>query len=224
MQLRIMTYNIKSGRFHADALDAIARVIEAQSPDVLGLQEVDEGTTRTTPSAQTDWLTRRLRMHGLFAPAMDLHGGQYGIALLSRFPIEAHERRLLYRPNYPDAAQRPRHDSEQRVMLGAIITGIGDREKGNCAFKVIVTHLGLTPDQRTVQIREMADFAAAWHGDLPTVIMGDFNCLPDAPELEPLRARFYEACAARGVRGEDRFTFPSGPRGTRTGDGWRGAI
>ncbi len=292
--MRVMTYNIKSGLYHPDGLEAVARVIEAQSPDILGLQEVDEGMARSNGVAQTDWLTRRLRMRGVFAPAMNYDSGLYGIALLSRWPIERHERRLLYRPTYLDAASRPRHDSEQRVMVGAVVTptpgpshpalnpahalhpagqagqavrksnepvrkspfggyippmryipqgrqgrqgrGVpfpplgavpeGGRagDGGTPTLKLIVAHLGLTADQRAIQIQELVDFARSWHGELPTIILGDFNCCPDAPEFAPLREHFQEACACCNVQGEARFTFPSGPLGARTADGWRGAI
>ena len=68
MQIRIVTYNIKSGRHHPQGLEAVARIVETLAPDILGLQEVDEGMRRTGGVAQTDWLSRRLRMAGLFAP------------------------------------------------------------------------------------------------------------------------------------------------------------
>jgi endonuclease/exonuclease/phosphatase family metal-dependent hydrolase len=219
-----MTYNIKSGRHHPDGLAAIARIVEAQSPDILALQEVDEGMARSAGLAQTDWLTRRLRMRGLFAPAMPYDGGWYGIALLSHWPVESHECRPLFCPTYPDAASRPRHDSEPRVMLSARVSPPPDSPDTPARVNVIVTHLGLTPDQRTVQVRELAEQVAHWADAGPTLVVGDFNCEPDAPELSPLRERLRDACAARGVAGEDRFTFPSGSRGARTSDGWRGAI
>lgn len=219
-----MTYNIKSGRHHPDGLAAIARIVEAQAPDILALQEVDEGMARSASLAQTDWLTRRLRMRGLFAPAMPYDGGWYGIALLSRWPVESHERRPLFCPTYADAASRPRHDSEPRVMLSARIALPPGSPGAPARINVIVTHLGLTADQRTVQVRELVAQAAQWRDAGPTLVMGDFNCEPDAPELSPLREHFNEACAEFGVSGEDRYSFPSGPRGARMPDGWRGAI
>lgn len=218
-----MTYNIKSGRHHPEGLAAIAQIIEAQSPDILALQEVDEGMTRTGGLAQTDWLTRRLRMRGIFAPAMQYDDGWYGIGLLSRWAIVGHERRLLFRPDYPDAASRPRHDSEQRVMLSARIALPSD-SLDSAMVNVIAAHLGLTADQRQVQVRELVAHAKQWGAAAPTVIMGDFNCDPAAPELGPLREHFHEACTLCNIEGEDRFTFPSGLRGARTLDGWRGAI
>ncbi len=229
MHVRVMTYNIKSGRYRPDSLEAVAGVIEAQSPDVLAIQEVDEGLARTQGIAQTDWLARRLKMRGLFAPAMAHDGGSYGIALLSHWPAQAHERRLLFRPQYADAARRPRHDSEQRVMLGALLAqpapyGGSAGSASDCALKIVVTHLGLTPDQRARQAQELAGFARTWQGDAPTLIAGDFNCDPGAPELAPLRESFQEACALACVEGEARYTFPAGALGTRTADGWRGAI
>lgn len=218
MRLRIMTYNIKAGRNHPDGLEAAARIVDAHAPDVLALQEIDEGMPRTGRVSQTDWLTRRLRMGGLYAPALERDGGRYGIALLARLPVLAHERRMLFRPQYPDADRRPRHDSEPRVALGARLqTDAGP-------LRMFVTHIGLTPDQRAVQAGEVAAFAEEWGGEGPALIAGDFNCDPGAPELEPLHARYADACALCGVSGEARFTFPSGPAGARTPEGWRGAI
>src|SRR5438046_2073866 len=122
MHLRVMSYNIKSGRFRPNSLEAVARLIAAQSPDVVALQEVDECLARSERIPQTDWLAGRLKMYGLFAPAMQIDDGWYGIALLSRWQAQKHEHRLLFRPRYADAAQRPRLDSEQRVMLGGLLS------------------------------------------------------------------------------------------------------
>jgi endonuclease/exonuclease/phosphatase family metal-dependent hydrolase len=208
MQIRIVTYNIKSGRHHPQGLEAVARIVSTLAPDILGLQEVDEGMRRSGGVAQTDWLSRRLRMAGLFAPAMAYDGGQYGIALLSSRPISAHERRPLFRPVYVDAGSRPRHDSEPRVMLGARLALPRPGSEGSYPLNIVATHLGLTPDQRLVQAREVADFAWAWAGTQPLVVLGDFNCNPGAPELAPLRASLVDACNAQGVAGEARVTFP----------------
>ena len=92
----------------ADGLEAVAQMIAAQSPDVVALQEVDECLARTERIPQTDWLASRLKMYGIFAPATQIDDGWYGIALLSRWQAQKHEHRLLFRPRYADAAQRPR--------------------------------------------------------------------------------------------------------------------
>ena len=208
MQIRIVTYNIKSGRYHPEGLAAVANVVEALHPDILALQEVDEQMRRTGGIAQTDWLSRRLRMTGLFAPAFPYDGGQYGIALLTRFRISAHERRALFTPLYPDAASRPRHDSEHRVMLGARLELPCEGSQTGCTLNVVAAHLGLTADQRAIQVHELAAFAQAWAGGEPLAVMGDLNCDPGAPELEPLRTTFVDACAAHSVSGAARITFP----------------
>jgi endonuclease/exonuclease/phosphatase family metal-dependent hydrolase len=220
MQIRILTYNIKSGRNQPEGLEAVARIVEECSPDVLGLQEVDEGMARTQGVAQTDWLSRRLHMRGFYAPAMAYDGGQYGVALLTCWAIMAHQRHPLYRPDYPDAGSRPRHDGEPRVMLGVRLSpsdagGAGGHAPASTSrsLNVIVTHLGLTPDQRLIQVREVADFAREWGGPQPTVVLGDFNCNPDAPELAPLRSILVDACGACGVSGDDRRTFRPGAPG-----------
>ena len=214
MHLRVMSYNIKSGRFRPDSLEAVAQLIAAQLPDVVALQEVDECLARTERIPQTDWLASRLKMYGIFAPATQIDDGWYGIALLSRWQAQKHERRLLFRPHYADADQRPRHDSEPRVMLCAVFS----------SFNLIVTHLGLTPDQQARQALDLVAFAKPWQVEQATVIAGDFNCEPDASELAPLREHFQEACGLVGIAGDARATFPSGPIGARCPDGWHGAI
>ena len=241
MHIRVMTYNIKSGRYRPGSLEAVASIVSAQAPDFLALQEVDEGLARTGRVSQCDWLARTLRLRGLYAPAMPFEDGWYGIALLSRLPLQSHERRLLFRPAYADAAQRPRHDSEQRVALGALLAlpasvRSGEPTEGHSSLparapvqragslKVVVAHLGLTADQRYEQARELVEFAQTWQGGAPALIAGDFNCEPTAPELAPLRERFAEAYALVHFDGDARCTFPSGPPGARTHDGWRGAI
>ena len=105
-------------------------------------------------------------------------------------------------------------------MLGGLLS-LGE---GDLAIKLIVTHFGLTADQRVHQAQQLAAFAREWQGALPTVIAGDFNCEPDAPELAPLREHFQEACGLVGIAGDARATFPSGPIGARCPDGWHGAI
>ena len=89
MKLRIMTYNIHSGRDAWGRLDlaAIGEFIRTLNPDILALNEVRMGTSDVNGDEQARTLAAQLGMHWTFAPAIPYLGGQYGIAVLSRFPI-----------------------------------------------------------------------------------------------------------------------------------------
>lgn len=89
--LRVMTYNIHVGVGMDKQLDLprIAAVINAQHPDLVGLQEVDRGVARTQRIDEIAELAKLTRMDYAFAFNLHYQGGQYGVAILSRFPIRA---------------------------------------------------------------------------------------------------------------------------------------
>ena len=89
--LRVLSYNIHHGEGTDGKLDLarIAGVIKAAEPDLVAVQEVDRNTTRTNKVDQAAELARLTGLHGEFAKAIDFQGGEYGQAILSRFPIKS---------------------------------------------------------------------------------------------------------------------------------------
>ena len=90
MKLTVMTYNIYSGRTLEGAYDLSGKIetIRALQPDLLGLNEVHQNTSHSGFTAQTDTIADALELpYRFFARAIDHDGGQYGIALLSRYPL-----------------------------------------------------------------------------------------------------------------------------------------
>ena len=108
--LRVMTYNIYGARATSPAnaadLDAIAEVIRRQNPDFVTLNEVDVFTNRTGKDVhQARDLAEKLGMEWHFSKAIDRDGGEYGDAVLSKYPIlEKRSYRL------PCAAEQPGED------------------------------------------------------------------------------------------------------------------
>src|SRR5690606_13604979 len=88
--LRVLTYNI----FHGETtlgkidMDLFGQIIQDEAPDLVALQEVDKGTTRSGGIDQTAALSTRTGLTGYFAKARDFQGGDYGVAILSRLPVE----------------------------------------------------------------------------------------------------------------------------------------
>ena len=86
--LRVMTYNVHSCIGMDGKLDAerIARVIARARPDVVALQELDVGRSRTAGMDQAQLIARYLEMAFHFHPALHLEEERYGDAILTHLP------------------------------------------------------------------------------------------------------------------------------------------
>lgn len=214
--LRAMTYNIRGGTFNPLGLEGIARLIERHAPDVVGLQEVDVGRYRTGGVDQPRWLAERLGLQAAFGPSeqyaernVPAQVGFYGNALLSRFPITA-----------SDVHRRPKGQptDEQRTILACAL------ETNDGPLRAFVTHWGLDPVQRAAQAAATIAFVGVWRPRTPAVLLGDFNAAPDSPKTATVRAVLGDVWDLAAVPLDDRRSFPSGPAGSTTPDGWAGAI
>jgi len=200
--IRVMTYNIRSGNGN---LDSTAATIRAQSPDIVGLQEVDvHWADRSAFADQVTELAAKLGMEARYAPVYVLPGltpgaapREFGVALLSRYPIVRFRNdtiaRLSTQVQNPVPAPAP-------GLLDAVLDVHGQ------PVRVFNTHLDYRKDPavRTQQVREMLGFI----GDLavPTLVFGDLNAAPDAPELQPLLQRLRDAWSGSSAPG---FTYPA---------------
>ncbi len=91
--LKILTYNIHHANppSKPNVIDvaAIAKVINEQQPDLVALQEIDVHTDRSGKALnQAEEIARLTGMKFYFARAIDYAGGEYGVAILSKFPME----------------------------------------------------------------------------------------------------------------------------------------
>jgi endonuclease/exonuclease/phosphatase family metal-dependent hydrolase len=213
MQLKIVTYNIKSGLYHPDGLEAVARVLEAAAPQVVALQEVDRDTRRARHEDQTAWLADRLALpyHCFGAATPWDGGGDYGVSLISAFPLLEQKVTHLWVPQGKDV---PHGAREPRVVLSAklSLTRASDAADGgptpaDGTLTVMVTHFGLTDEQRHRQAQQLLRLATS-ADDGKVVVTGDLNGRPDSPEVRVL------AEGLRDVLGHlpetERITFPSG--------------
>ena len=91
-ELRVAVWNIHHGRGLDEAVDLgrIAEELRAMSPDVVLLQEVDVGVRRSGRVDTPRELGARLGMHAAFERNIRFQGGDYGNAILCRWPITAH--------------------------------------------------------------------------------------------------------------------------------------
>lgn len=181
VRFTVLTYNIH----HGERLDGVldlggqAEYILSTGADIVALQEVDRGTARTGRVDQAAFLATATGFHYVFTPHFDYQGGEYGLALLSRYPIVAHESYRL-----PTAA-----DAEPKSMLKATV------EVNGTLIDVYVVHL----EVRNVSVRHLQAQAVGEvirMGRNPAVLMGDFNATPDSQVSLPWRSHLIDSYAA----------------------------
>ncbi|MBR6548588.1 MAG: endonuclease/exonuclease/phosphatase family protein [Clostridia bacterium] len=151
--LRVATFNI---HILSDASAAtIAKDITDAGLDIVGLQEVDNNTIRTGKKDQAKLLADELGWYYGYSKAIDLEGGAYGHAIISKYPIKSYS-----------TFQLPSGTEEQRVCGHAVI------QVGTQMVNFFNTHTTWTSLQ-SGQFQEIADRLSGLDN---FIITGDFNC------------------------------------------------
>lgn len=183
--IRVMCYNVhhcnppsKPGVID---IDAVAIAIQDQNPDLVALQEIDVNTGRSGRFNQAEELARKLNMKFFFGKAIDHDGGDYGVAILSKYPVS--EPRVFRLPTEAGTNGEPRVLTTVKVML----------PEGK-SIRFGSTHLDAQkePVNRELQIKEINRISA---GEvLPFILAGDFNAAPGSGVINHLDQRFMRTC------------------------------
>jgi len=196
VKLRVLTYNIHKcigGLDRRYDLERTAEAINHYEPDLALLQEVDAGARRSNGDRQVELLADRLGLTHFtwFANVRVRGGGEYGNAILSRFPLDDVRNIDLTvaprkRRSVLHAVTRVRHEHHERVV------------------HVFNMHLGLAQSERRIQLGTFLD-SHPFHGlhhDTPVIVGGDLN---------DVWGNLGELLAPSGFRGVDRRprTFPA---------------
>lgn len=182
--ITVMSYNVHhcNPPSAGDKIDveAIAKVILAEKPDLVALQEIDVNTERSGKgNNQARLLGEMTGMKYYFSKAIDHQGGDYGVAVLSRFPIVDS---INYRlPIYPDKPEEFRTIAAVKVILP---TG------QNLLFAS--THLGLKEPNRLLQAEKIIEHFGK--NDLPMILAGDFNAVPESKVIQYFDQYFTRTC------------------------------
>ncbi|WP_437187966.1 endonuclease/exonuclease/phosphatase family protein [Planctomicrobium sp. SH668] len=186
--IRVMTYNIHHGEGLDEKLDLsrIARIIKEAKADLILLQEVDSRAKRSHSVDQVAELAKMTGLHGQFSKAIALQGGEYGQAILSRYPIEAHQiHKLTGKPK-----------SEQRIAAEHVV------EINGRNVRVVTVHLDFSsPESTQQQAKEVLNILS--ESVEPVILGGDFNATPDSPALSLFKENW------EGVESPKENTFPA---------------
>jgi endonuclease/exonuclease/phosphatase family metal-dependent hydrolase len=182
--LRVMTYNIHVGVGMDKKLDLqrIAEVINAEHPDLVGLQEVDRGVKRTEGKDEIAELAKLTAMNYAFAHNLDYQGGQYGVAILSR--------------KYEN-----RREAERRGMIRVEIEFAGR------TLNFVTTHLDYQfEDGRVFETEQLLKFLEGING--PLIVVGDFNEEPQGNAYKLILTGFEDAWIVAKMK-EQGLSYPA---------------
>ena len=189
--VRIMTYNLHDG-FDMQGnlgMEALAQVIEDQSPDVVALQEVSRGWVVNGSLDMLTWLSQRLGLPYIYGPTA---GSLWGNAVLTRYPIL----------EWGTVDLPPRDLLILRGILWARLD-VGNGEE----LLVLATHYHHPEEDTAVRVIQTRSVLEFWGGRNRTVFLGDLNSRPWEEPVEMLkRAGLVDAIDLAGI--EPGYTSP----------------
>ncbi len=173
--LKIMTYNIQQG-YDAQGqknYDGQLSLIRQIAPDVVGLEESDTSRIANGNSDVVRYFADRLNMYSYYGPRTVL--GTFGVALLSRYPIENPRTFYMYSVG------------EQTATI------VADINAGGKTYHIMVTHLG-----NDGPLPQLEDILGTLDTQQNIVLMGDFNFEPATDQYRRITAVLNDAWIRAG--------------------------
>lgn len=166
LELRAITLNLHNGKDTQGEsnIERLAALIQAYSPDLIGLQEVQPHHLKQLAHEDYSWI---------IGPNANLLTFRFGNALMVRGAI------LYHRHHYLPGRLEQRGIDEVGVEIG------GQQ------FVVLNTHLGLGRQERQRQLEAIQTIVA--NTPHPMILLGDFNTSPTDSVFDNLRQHLREA-------------------------------
>lgn len=161
----ICSAHFREGKYTEDNLMSIAHHINQSGADVVCLQEVDRGAARSDRVDMPSYLAEHTELkHHYFIKIRNFQGGEYGTAILSRYPIT--EQRTI---------QYPVQIATQGTSCGYVRLDVEDRP-----VTVFNTHLSVENEESNTETLEcLADILKDYDSEKGSFICcGDFNTSP----------------------------------------------
>lgn len=199
-----MSYNIRSFEPSFNTREHI-KLIKAEKPDFIAFQEVENRTSRIERKDLIIEIGAATGMFPLFAPAYKKDVGEYGVAILTRYPILSSYFIPLPRLQTEGAA-------DPRV---AIITDI--LLPDNIKLRFANTHLDHMHGNGNIQLEQAKPLTSKkiLDGSSPVILAGDFNQGINANAIKYLTDSFDRQCNDTytyeyGSKLDYIFTYPKG--------------
>jgi endonuclease/exonuclease/phosphatase family metal-dependent hydrolase len=210
--IRVMTYNIFAGNDlqRQSNLTRTGALMDSLHVDIVLLQEVDRRTARSGRVDQAVVIAEHAGMHVVFGSSMNFDGGEYGNAILSRWPIQTsrvvplHPAEAQADAAQADQGQNAAQPTEPRSLLHAVVSA------PDGPLHVLNTHVDHRPGSpaRKAQIMEvLAYVATVVPRDARVIFGGDLNAGPETEEVRSVAAVFSDVWPSCGAG--DGATFRS---------------
>lgn len=184
--IRIATWNIRAARLAP--LNEIVEEIRDIRADIVALQEVDHRTARTGFVNQPKEIAAALGFQYAFAASVRVTGGDYGLAVLSRWPLVQVVRHELARPR----------KGEPRIVLEVVVCAAGR------PLRILDHHADTQPASRRANLAAVREIVRARLPD-PLIVLGDFNATPDDTDIRGLiDAGLVDAAAGQTTKTAER--------------------
>lgn len=162
---RVLTYNIHHGEGMDKKVDLkrIAALIKREKADIVALQEVDKGVQRTSRLDFPAELAQLTGMNVYFDRNIFYQGGEYGNAVLTKFPIKKKK----------NTHYTMLREGEQRGVI-QLLLDVNGKE-----LLFMNTHIDYRPDdaERLINVDELKQIVAEAE-KTPVILCGDFNDHP----------------------------------------------
>ena len=168
--LRVLNWNVHYGVTPEVAVDleAFARAIEAEQPDVVALQEISRGWLLGGGTDIATWLSKRLDMGLVYAHAADR---QFGNALLSKHKLT-------------EIAVTPLPYGEGPMRRSAITATVTLAD--GTPVRVSSMHLQHKEENTATRLTQLDAAIADIVPTGPSVLAGDLNARPGWPEIDEM--------------------------------------
>ena len=201
-QMRVMTFNIHAGKDaeQIDNLKRVAAVIDSVAADIVLLQEVDRRTQRAAGADHFNELRTLTGMSGVFGKSLDYQGGDYGIAVLSRWRVDSIAAVSLKVEPLQERSGR----YEARIALHVLV----HTEHG--PVHVVNTHLdpgAVATFRKQELIGVLAHMQQHVPADQPLLLGGDLNARPNTDDIRAVSFALTDAFTQCGSGAGE--TFPA---------------
>lgn len=200
-QLKVATYNIGKNEAADNVADfkTLNKAIKNINADIISVVEIDNKTARSQHIDQLKAIADANHLHYAFGKALDFDGGEYGLGVLSKYPIA-----------HAQVVNLPSGKAEQRVVLLAQIAVPGF----DTPIVMMTTHLDWQKDPavRLMQARYLLDLsigdASSEFSDIASaikILAGDFNSTKEEQPVKEI-GYFFNAVERPG---SDYRTWPA---------------
>lgn len=193
--LIVITYNIHHGRGTDGEvdIDRIADLLIESKADIVALQEVDIHTERSGKIDIAKILSEKTGLKfTAFGKNLEFEGGEYGNAILSRYPIENEEN--IHFKNI---------SGEQRGVQAAIIKIY---QKSLLFLNTHLDHTENDDSERVLYAEKIRDEIIPFYDQQSIILAGDLNDVPGSETYQIINRHLKDAWIEAGT-GEG-FTIP----------------